>query len=177
MVAERSFWQSSTNLIGANVISFPYGPMPTQPLGWFKKPIGAPEELNGLKFRTVGISIDVFTGLGAAVNALPGGEIVAALDRGLLDAAEFNNASSDRVLGFPDVSKTCMLQSFHQNAEQFEILFNKAKYDSLPDKLKAIIANAVDAASADMAWKAIDRYSSDYRGMQTEDNVKFYKNS
>ena len=161
--------------IGANVISFPYGPMPTQPLGWFKKPIGAPEELNGLKFRTVGISIDVFTGLGAAVNALPGGEIVAALDRGLLDAAEFNNASSDRVLGFPDVSKTCMLQSFHQNAEQFEILFNKAKYDSLPDKLKAIIANAVDAASADMAWKAIDRYSSDYRGMQTEDNVKFYK--
>lgn len=161
--------------IGANVVSFPYGPMPTQPLGWFKKPVAKPEDLNGLKFRTVGISIDVFTGLGAAVNALPGGEIVSALDRGLLDAAEFNNASSDRVLGFPDVSKTCMLQSYHQNAEQFEILFNKTKYEGLPEQMKAIIANAVDAASADMAWKAIDRYSKDYVALQTEDKVKFYK--
>ena len=161
--------------IGANVVSFPYGPMPTQPLGWFKEPVSKSEDINGLKFRTVGISIDVFTGLGAAVNALPGGEIVSALDRGLLDAAEFNNASSDRVLGFPDVSKVCMLQSYHQNAEQFEILFNKGKYDALPDQMKAIIENAVEAASADMAWKAIDRYSTDYGEMQTKDNVKFYK--
>jgi TRAP-type mannitol/chloroaromatic compound transport system substrate-binding protein len=161
--------------IGANVVSFPYGPMPTQPLGWFKKPVAKAEDLQGLKFRTVGISIDVFTGLGAAVNALPGGEIVAALDRGLLDAAEFNNASSDRLLGFPDVSKVCMLQGYHQNAETFEILFNKGKFDGLPDQMKAIITNAVDAASADMAWKAIDRYSTDYREMQTADQVKFYK--
>jgi TRAP-type mannitol/chloroaromatic compound transport system substrate-binding protein len=161
--------------IGANVVSFLYGPMPTQPLGWFKKPVAKPEDLSGLKFRTVGISIDVFTGLGAAVNALPGGEIVAALDRGLLDAAEFNNASSDRVLGFPDVSKICMLQSYHQNAEQFEALFNKTKYDGLPEQMRAIIANAADAASADMAWKAIDRYSKDYLEMQTKDKVKFYK--
>ena len=115
--------------------------------------------LQGLKFRTVGISIDVFTGMGAAVNALPGGEIVSAMDRGLLDAAEFNNATSDRMLGFADVSKVCMLQSYHQNAEQFEITFNKTKYDALPDKMKAIIANAVEAASQDMSWKAIDRYS------------------
>src|SRR3954469_23147380 len=161
--------------IGANVVSFPYGPMPTQPFGWFKKPITKAEDMKGLKFRTVGISIDVYTGLGAAVNALPGGEIVPAMDRGLLDAAEFNNATSDRILGFPDVSKVCMLQSYHQNAEQFEITFNKTKYDSLPDKLKAIIANAVEAASQDMQWKAIDRYSKDYIELQTKDNVKFYK--
>jgi TRAP-type mannitol/chloroaromatic compound transport system substrate-binding protein len=161
--------------IDANVVSFPYAPMPTQPLGWFNKPVASVDDLNGLKFRTVGISIDVFTGMGAAVNALPGGEIVSAMDRGLLDAAEFNNASSDRALGFPDVSKICMLQSYHQNAEQFEILFNKTKYDALPDKVKAIIANAVEAASQDMQWKAIDRYSSDYVKLQTEDNVKFYK--
>ena len=116
--------------IGANVVSFPYGPMPTQPLGWFKKPIAKADDLKGLKYRTVGISIDVFTAMGAAVNALPGGEIVSAMDRGLLDAAEFNNASSDRALGFADVSKVCMLQSYHQNAEQFEITFNKTKYDA-----------------------------------------------
>ena len=161
--------------IGANVISFPYGPMPTQPLGWFKNPVTKADDLKGVKFRTVGISIGVFTGLGAAVNALPGGEIVSAMDRGLLDAAEFNNATSDRILGFPDVSKTCMLQSYHQNAEQLEIIFNKAKYDALPEKMKAIIANAVDAASAEMSWKAIDRYSKDYIELQTKDKVRFYK--
>jgi len=161
--------------IGANVVSFPYAPMPTQPLGWFKKPVTKAEDLQGVKFRTVGISIDVFTGLGAAVNALPGGEIVSAMDRGLLDAAEFNNATSDRILGFADVSKVCMLQSYHQNAEQLEIMFNKTKYDALPEKMKAIIANAVDAASQDMAWKAIDRYSKDYEELQTKDKVKFYK--
>jgi TRAP-type mannitol/chloroaromatic compound transport system substrate-binding protein len=161
--------------IGANVVSFAYGPMTTQPLGWFKKPITKVEDFKGMKFRTVGISIDLFNGLGAAVNALPGGEIVPALDRGLLDGAEFNNATSDRLLGFPDVSKVCMLQSYHQNAESFEILFNKTKYDALPDKLKAIISNAVEAASADLSWKAIDRYSKDYIELQTKDKVKFYK--
>src|SRR5258705_14017734 len=121
--------------------------MTNHPLGWYKKPIGKVDDFKGLKFRTVGISIDVFQAMGAAVNALPGGEIVSAMDRGLLDAAEFNNASSDRVLGFADVSKICMLQSYHQNAEQFEITFNKTKYDALPEKMRAIIANTVDAAS------------------------------
>jgi TRAP-type mannitol/chloroaromatic compound transport system substrate-binding protein len=161
--------------IGANVVSFPYGPMPTQPLGWYKKPITKVEDFKGLKFRTVGISIDVFTGMGAAVNALPGGEIVAAMDRGLLDAAEFNNASSDRILGFADVSKVLMQQSYHQNAEQFEISFNKTKFDALPAKLKAQIESAVEASSQDMSWKAIDRYSKDYIELQTKDNVKVYK--
>jgi TRAP-type mannitol/chloroaromatic compound transport system substrate-binding protein len=149
--------------------------MPTQPLGWFKKPIAKVEDIKGLKYRTVGISIDVFTKMGASVNALPGGEIIPAMDRGLLDAAEFNNASSDRLLGFPDVSKVCMLQSFHQNAEQFEIMFNKAKLDALPPKFKAIIDNAVEAASAEMSWKAADRYSKDYAEMQAKQGVKFYK--
>src|SRR4029077_14342025 len=161
--------------IGADVVSFPYAPLYSQPLGWFKKPMQSADDFKGLKYRTVGISIDLFTAMGAAVNALPGGEIVAAIDRGLLDAAEFNNMSSDRALGFADVSKICMLQSYHQNAEQLEITFNKTKYDALPAKLKAIIANAVDAASAQMMWKAIDRNSQDYITLQTVDKVKFYR--
>jgi TRAP-type mannitol/chloroaromatic compound transport system substrate-binding protein len=161
--------------VGANVYSYLYGAMPTQPLGWFKKPIAKADDLKGLKFRTVGISIDVFTAMGAAVNALPGGEIIPAMDRGLLDAAEFNNATSDRILGFPDVSKVCMLQSYHQNAEQFEILFNKTKLDALPPKMKAIIDIAVEASSADMTWKAVDRYSKDYAEMQASQGVKFFK--
>jgi len=161
--------------VGADVKSYVYGPMPTQPLGWFKKPITKIEDMKGMKFRTVGISIDMFTAMGVSVNALPGGEIVPAMDRGLLDGAEFNNASSDRLLGFPDVAKICMLQSYHQNAEQFEILFNGPKYRALPAKLRAILDNTVEAASADMSWKAVDRYSKDYMEMQTQQGVKFFK--
>ena len=171
----KELFQKVYDAIGVSVKSYAYGPMWTQPLGWFKKPITKADDFKGLKFRTVGISIDLFKGMGAAVNALPGGEIVPALDRGLLDGAEFNNASSDRLLGFADVSKVCMLQSYHQSAESFEILFNKTKFDALPDKMKAIIDNAVEAASADVTWKSIDRYSKDYIELQTKDKVKFYK--
>jgi TRAP-type mannitol/chloroaromatic compound transport system substrate-binding protein len=160
--------------INVDVVSFLYGPMPTQPFGWFKKPIAKVEDVKGIKFRTVGLAVDMYTDMGAAVNPLPGGEIVPALDRGLLDGAEFNNASSDKLLGFPDVSKVCMLQSFHQSGEQFEITFNKAKYDALPADLKSVIDYAVQAASADMSWKAIDRNSKDYIELQKM-GVKFYK--
>ncbi len=161
--------------LNIDVVSFVYGPMPTQPLGWFKKPIAKVDDMKGLKYRTVGLSIDVFKELGMAVNPLPGGEIVPALDRGLIDAAEFNNATSDRILGFPDVVKNCMLQSFHQSGEQFEILFNKAKLDALPAELRSIIDYAVQAASADMTWKAIQRNSQDYIELKTKDKVNFYK--
>jgi TRAP-type mannitol/chloroaromatic compound transport system substrate-binding protein len=160
--------------INMDVVSYLYGPMPTQPFGWFKRPIAKAEDIKGMKFRTVGLAVDMYTAMGAAVNPLPGGEIVPALDRGLIDGAEFNNASSDRVLGFPDVAKNCMLQSFHQSGEQFEILFNKAKYDGLPADLKAVIDYAVQAASADMSWKAIDRNSKDYDELKKA-GIKFFK--
>ncbi|MFP5466876.1 MAG: TRAP transporter substrate-binding protein [Gammaproteobacteria bacterium] len=160
--------------LNMDVQTFLYGPMPTQPLGWFKKPVAKAADMKGLKFRTVGLAVDVFTEMGTAVNPLPGGEIVPALDRGLLDAAEFNNASSDRVLGFSDVAKTCMLQSFHQCSEQFEILFNGPKYRALPQELRSIIDYAVQAASADMSWKATQRNSQDYIELKKA-GVKFYK--
>jgi TRAP-type mannitol/chloroaromatic compound transport system substrate-binding protein len=160
--------------INIDVVSYLYGPMPTQPFGWFKKPIARAEDIKGTKFRTVGLAVDMYTDMGAAVNPLPGGEIVPALDRGLIDGAEFNNASSDRVLGFPDVVKNCMLQSFHQSTEQFEILFNRAKFNSLPAEVKSIIDYAVQAASADMSWKAVDRNSKDYIELKKA-GVNFYK--
>ncbi|WP_202619807.1 TRAP transporter substrate-binding protein DctP, partial [Escherichia coli] len=160
--------------LNLDVVSYLYGPMPSQPFGWFKKPIAKVEDIKGVKFRTVGLAVDMYTEMGAAVNPLPGGEIVPALDRGLIDGAEFNNASSDRVLGFPDVVKNCMLQSFHQSGEQFEILFNKGKLNALPAELKAIVDYAVQAASADMSWKAIERNSKDYEELKKQ-GVKFYK--
>ena len=160
--------------LNMEVVSYLYGPMPTQPLGWFKKPVAKVEDMKGLKFRTVGLAVDMFTEMGTAVNPLPGGEIVPALDRGLIDAAEFNNASSDRTLGFPDVVKNCMLQSFHQSGEQFEVLFNKGKYSALSQELRSIIDYAVQAASADMSWKAVQRNSQDYADMKKA-GIKFYK--
>ena len=161
--------------LNLDVVSFPYGPMPTEPLGWYKKPVRSPADFKGLKFRTVGLGIEMFSAMGAAVTALAGPDIVPAIDRGLIDAAEFNNPSSDSALGFPDVSKVYMMQSFHQSAETLEILFNKKKYDALPEKLRNIIANAVEAASSDMSWKAIDRYSQDYITIQSKDKVKVFK--
>ena len=161
--------------MGVNVTSLMYGPMPTQAFGWFKKPVTRVEDIKGVKFRTVGLAIDMYTSMGAAVNALPGGEIVPALDRGLLDGAEFNNASSDLSLGFADVAKVCMLQSFHQCSEQFEVTLNKGRYDALPDHLKHILRYAAQASSADMSWKAADRNSQDYIKLQQEHGVKFYK--
>ncbi|MFM8796771.1 MAG: TRAP transporter substrate-binding protein, partial [Betaproteobacteria bacterium] len=160
--------------LNLEVVSFLYGPMPTQPFGWFKKPIAKADDIKGTKFRTVGLAVDMYTDMGAAVNPLPGGEIVPALDRGLIDGAEFNNATSDRLLGFPDVVKNCMLQSFHQSTEQFEILFNRAKFNTLPAEVKAIIDYAVQAASADMSWKAVDRNSKDYIELKKA-GVNFYK--
>ena len=160
--------------LNLQVTSFLYGPMPTQPLGWFKKPVTKVDDFKGLRYRTVGLSIDLFTAMGATVNALPSAEIVAAMDRGLIDAAEFNNASSDRALGFPDVAKICMLQSFHQCSETFELIFNQARFNALPTDLKSVLSNAVQAASAEMSWKAIDRYSQDYIELQ-KSGVKFLK--
>lgn len=149
------------SILKLNVKGYQYGPMPTQPLGWFKKEVTGPDDLKNIKYRTVGLSADMFKGLGTNVTILPGGEIVPAIEKGLIDGAEFNNPSSDLVLGFPDVAKIYMVQSYHQPNECFEILFNKGKYDGLPKELQSLVDAAVEAASADMSWKAMDRYSAD----------------
>ena len=161
--------------IGANVVSFPYGPMPTQPLGWFKKPITKVEDFKGLKFRTVGISIDVFTGMGAAVNALPGGEIVPAMDRGLLDAAEFNNATlrpparlPGRVEGLHAAELPPERRAVRDHVQQDQV--RRAAGEDEGDHRRRRRRRL-----ADMIWKAIDRYSKDYVELQTKDKVKFYK--
>jgi len=149
-----------------NVVGFLSGPMPTQPLGWFKNPITTPDQIRGLKYRTIGLSADLNQELGAAVTILAGGEIVPALERGVIDGAEFNNPSSDMVLGFADVAKNYMLKSYHQASETFEIIFNKTKFDTLPAELKAIVKYAAESSSADMSWKALDRYSKDLEALK-----------
>jgi TRAP-type mannitol/chloroaromatic compound transport system substrate-binding protein len=154
------------NILKLNLTGFLYFAMPTQPLGWFKKEMKAGDDFKGMKYRTVGLSADVFKEMGAAVTILPGGEIVPAMDRGLLDSAEFNNPSSDILLGFPDVAKFFMLGSHHQQAESFEIIFNKAKFDALPTELKGILRNAAFASTADQNAMALHRYSQDLEAIK-----------
>jgi TRAP-type mannitol/chloroaromatic compound transport system substrate-binding protein len=161
-------------VLGLNLVGFLTGPMPTQPLGWFKNEITDAAQLTGLKYRTVGLSADLFKVMGSAVTIMGGGEIVPAMDRGLLDAAEFNNPSSDKLLGFPDVSKDYMLQSYHQSAECFEVILNKTKFDALAPDLQSVIKYAVESASADMSWKAMDRYSKSLQELR-DAGVKIHK--
>lgn len=155
-----------TQITRVNVVGFLTGPMPCQPLGWFKRELTQASDLRGLKYRTVGLAADLFNELGSAVTILAGGEIVPALERGLIDGAEFNNPSSDSLLGFADVSKTYMLQSYHQAAEAFEVIFNKTKYDAMSAEQKAILKYAAESASSDMYWKALDRYSKDLAALR-----------
>ena len=154
------------DILKINAVGFVYFPMPNQPLGWYKREIKSADDFKGMKFRTVGLSAALFKKMGAAVTILPGGEIVPAIDRGLIDGAEFNNPSSDLILGFPDVAKYFMLRSHHQFGECLEVSFNKAKFNALPSELKAIIRNAAFAATADQFALAHDRYSKDLEAIK-----------
>ncbi len=164
-------YQELLQQLQLNVVGYFAMPMPTQPLGWFKTPITGAEGLRGLKYRTVGLAADLMQELGASVTQLPGGEIVPAMDRGVIDAFEFNNPTSDRRFGAQDVAKNYMMGSFHQAMEFFEIIFNKAKHDALPDDLKAILRYAAEAASQSNWWTAMDNYSRDFELLATEDKV------
>ena len=159
------------DILRMNAVGFMSGPMPTQPLGWFRNPIERADQIRGLRYRTVGLATDLFQEMGAAVVALPGGEIVPALERGVIDGAEFNNPSSDRVLGFPDVAKNYYIQSYHQAVECFEILFNRQRFEALPEELRSVIRHSSEAASADMSWKLQDRYSRDLLAMSQTQGV------
>ena len=158
---DKLYEELSQGILKLNVVGWLTGPMPTQPLGWFKKPVQTVAEMQKLKYRTVGLAADLMKELGVQVTIMGGPDIVPSMDRGVIDAAEFNNPSSDMALGFQDVAKYYMLQSFHQRMECFEIIFNRKKYESLPKDMQAILRIAAEAASADMSWKWEKRYPDD----------------
>ena len=145
--------------LGLNVVSFFNSAMPAQPLGWFKEEIKDASQMKGLKYRTVGLAADVLLEMGMSVVQLPGGEIQPAMKSGLIDAAEFNNPTSDRDFGMQDVSKHYHLASFHQSQEFFEVTFNKKMYEGLPDELKAILKYASEAENSNFYWNNTKRYA------------------
>ena len=171
----QKYYDELMTKLGLNVVGFFAMPMPTQPLGWFKKPIKSAAELKGFKYRTVGLAADLMQEMGMKVTQLPGGEIVPAMERGVIDAFEFNNPTSDRRFGAQDVAKNYMLGSYHQAMEFFEISFNKKKYDSLPKDLQAVLKYAAEAASTSNFATAMDNYSKDLEELKTKDKVKIIR--
>ena len=165
------FEELQTQIMKLNVKSFFSMPMPTQPLGWFKKPVTSAADIKGLKYRTVGLAADLFQAMGAAVAQLPGGEIVPAMERGVIDAFEFNNPTSDRRFGAQDVAKNYMMGSHHQATEYFEIMINRAKYNALPKEHQAILQYAAEAVSSANEWKGMDYYSKDLQELISKDKV------
>jgi TRAP-type mannitol/chloroaromatic compound transport system substrate-binding protein len=155
-----------------NVVSFFHMPMQNQPLGWFKNEIKGPDDFKGMKFRTVGLATGIYGFAGASVISVAGAEVASALDRGTIDAAEFNNTTSDTAYGLPDVRKICMTQSYHQPSEILVLDFNKAKFDALPKDLQAIVKWSIVAASADGEWLQMAKNSEDYANLLKK-NVKF----
>jgi TRAP-type mannitol/chloroaromatic compound transport system substrate-binding protein len=163
------------DVLGLNLVGYFAMPMPTQPLGWFKEKIGSVDDLQGLKYRTVGLATDIMQGMGLKVTQLPGGEIVPALERGVIEAFEFNNPTSDREFGAQDVSKHYHMGSYHQAAEFFEIIFNKEKFDSLAAEQQAILEYAAEAANTANYGMAMDSYSRDLQTLINEDGVNVYR--
>jgi TRAP-type mannitol/chloroaromatic compound transport system substrate-binding protein len=165
------FEELQTQIMKLNVKSFFAMPMPTQPLGWFKKPVTKAEDLKGLKYRTVGLAADLFQSMGLAVAQLPGGEIVPAMERGVIDAFEFNNPTSDRRFGAQNVAKNYLMGSHHQATEYFEIMFNRTKFNSLPKEQQAILQYAAEAASSANEWMAMNQYSKDLQDLIDKEKV------
>ena len=159
-------------ILKINTVGFFCMPMPTQPLGWFKKEVKTAADMKGLKYRTVGLAADLFQAMGSKVTQLPGGEIVPAMERGVIDAFEFNNPTSDMRFGAHDVAKIYMMGSYHQAAEYFEIAFNKTKYDALPKEHQAILRYAAEAANTANFALAMDQYSKDLEILRDKHKVK-----
>jgi TRAP-type mannitol/chloroaromatic compound transport system substrate-binding protein len=165
------FEELQTQIMKLNVKSFFAMPMPTQPLGWFKRPVADANSLRGLKYRTVGLAADLFQSMGLAVAQLPGGEIVPAMERGVIDAFEFNNPTSDRRFGSQNVAKNYMLGSHHQATEYFEIMVNRTKFNGLPKEQQAILQYAAEATSSANEWLAMNQYSKDLQELIDKDKV------
>ena len=161
--------------LGLNLVSFFNSPMPAQPMGWFKEEIKDASQLKGLKYRTVGLAADVLSVMGMSVVQLPGGEIQPAMKSGLIDAAEFNNPTSDKDFGMQDVSKHYHLASFHQSQEAFEITFNKKMYNRLPKEHQSILKYASEAENSNFYWHNTLRYADDLVSLKEKSGVNVYR--
>ncbi len=135
------------------LVAMPCGNTGVQMTGWFKKEIKSVADLKGLKMRVPGLAGKVLANLGVDVKVLPGGEIFPALERGVIDAAEFVGPFQDRRLGLHKAAKYYYTTGWHESSTVSELMINKAAWDKLPKDLQAIVQSAAAACNAiSEAW-------------------------
>jgi TRAP-type mannitol/chloroaromatic compound transport system substrate-binding protein len=159
------------DIIGFNLVGFHALPMPNQPFGWFRDPVGSPADLEGLRYRTIALSGDLVRRMGMVVARMWGYEVKPAMRQGVLDAFELNNPTFDRRFGAHEVASHYMMASYHQTSELLEIVFNKDRYEALPDELQAILRYGAEAAATANHVTALDVYSRDLQALIDEDGV------
>lgn len=130
-----------------NLVPMPLGNTGVQMSGWFRKPIEKVEDFKGLKMRIPGLAGKVYAQLGVDVKLLPGGEIFPALERGVIDAAEFVGPYQDRRLGLQKATKYYYTTGWHEPSNVTELIVNKTAWNSLPDDLKEIVRAAAAACN------------------------------
>lgn len=128
------------------LIVFPLGLTPPEEV-WAKKPIRTLADIKGLKIRAAGLSMELWEKLGASVVLLAGGEVVPGLQRGLIDAAEFLEASQDYTLGLHEVCKYRFGPPVHMSNNIFQLLIKTKSWKELPADLKAIVESAAMTAT------------------------------
>ncbi len=165
---------SSLNM---QVVSMLYAPMPTQPLGLFRRPVLRPDDLKGVRFRAIGPSVDLFTAMGMSISTMSNKEAAAAISRGQLDGATIDNVTVGATDTLSQGAKVCMLRSFHQKFANLELLFNRRRFDALTPEHQAILSVAAQACSAEASWKLIDRCSRDYIEQQDRRGITFMPTS
>ena len=134
------------DVIKLNVVGFPVPTDYPQGLGWFKEPIGSLEDLKGMKYRIYGIGAETYGRLGVSVVTLSGGEIVPALERGVIDGAEWINCAEDKKLGLNNVAKHYYTPGMHEPVTGGQIIVNGDVWKKLSPDLQEIMRVAsVDA--------------------------------
>jgi TRAP-type mannitol/chloroaromatic compound transport system substrate-binding protein len=136
-----------------NVVAFPINNTGVQMTGWFREPVESVEDFKGLRMRIPGLASQVYGALGVDARVLPGGEIFPALERGVIDAAEFVGPYQDRRLGLHNAAKYYYTTGWHEPATTGELLIAKSAWEALPADLKAIVQTACMAATLEsVTW-------------------------
>jgi len=127
------------DIIKLNVVGFPIPTDYPQGLGWFKKEIKSLADLKGMKYRIYGIGAETYGRLGVSVVTIPGGEIVAALERGVIEGAEWINCLEDRKLGLHKIAKHYYTPGMHEPVTGGQLMFNREVWAKLSPDLQEIV--------------------------------------
>jgi len=130
------------------VVVFPLGLTPPEEV-WSKKPIKTLADIKGMKMRAAGLSMELWEKLGASVVLLAGGEVLPGLQRGLIDGAEFLEASADYTIGLHEVCKYRFGPPVHMSNNIFQLMVKTKSWKDLPADLKAVVEGAAMAATFD----------------------------